>query len=75
MLVSNTVMAVVPDLNRISFSSTQLTTFQTVSSLGYSVFVSVYHISPFFAREISECEILCKILAEKQKPKENAPFL
>ena len=33
----NTVMVVVPDSNRILFSSTQLTTFQTVSSQQYSI--------------------------------------
>lgn len=37
---SNTVMAVVPDSNRISFSSTQLTTFQTVS---YQIFGCFYY--------------------------------
>jgi hypothetical protein len=49
--MSNTVMAVVPDLNRISFSSTQFTTFQTVSFLRYSVFSLVYHIFLPIARE------------------------
>ena len=39
---SNTVMAVVPDSNRIPFLSTQCTTFQTVSSIiSYLIYIIV----------------------------------
>lgn len=61
---SNTVMAVAPDSNRISFSSTQLTTFQTVFScrilsfFGFSIaqiYVLVnYAWKIFFRADISE---------------------
>ena len=61
---SNTVMAVAPDSNRISFSSTQLTTFQTVFScrilsfFGFSIaqiYVLVnYAWKIFFRVDISE---------------------
>ena len=40
---SNTVMAVVPDSNRISFYSTQLTTFQTVFSHIDIQLLTLYH--------------------------------
>ena len=39
---SNTVMAVVPDSNRIPFASTQLTTFQTVFSSSATIISQIH---------------------------------
>ena len=50
-ILSNTVMAVVQDSNLISFSSTQLTTFQTVSSYIGIQFHLLYQFIRAFARE------------------------
>ena len=50
-ILSNTVMAVVQDSNLISFSSTQLTTFQTVSSYIGIQFYLLYQFIRAFARE------------------------
>ena len=52
-LFSNTAMAVVPDLNRISLPAervfTQFTTFQAVLSFSYSIRPSVYHNPPMLS--------------------------